>query len=155
MKYLIKPFIPVSLIFLLLSSCASINTTRSGNSSSFLPDIIKMDLTPNDVELIGEMDISVKYSQYLLFFRIFELINDQEVSARTVNTMAMYGKRNLPLCPSLNRALYDVYIKYPEADFTIPVYVIEEQQNLFLGKKIKKTARIKAYKIKIQSEIQK
>lgn len=149
MKYFIKPIFPLCLVLLLFSSCASINTFRSGNSSTFLPDIIKFDLTAANVELLGEMDISVNYSQYLLFFKIFELINDQEVSTRTVNTMMMYGKRNLPLSPILNRALYDVYIKYPEADFIVPVYVIEEQQNLFLGKKIKKTARIKAYKLKI------
>jgi len=111
--------------------------------------MIRFDLTSANVELLGEMDISVNYSQYLGIIKIFEFINDQEVSARTINTMSMYGRRNLPLSPVLNRALYDVYMKYPEADFTIPVYVIEEQKNLFMGKKIKKTARIKAYKIKI------
>lgn len=111
--------------------------------------MVRFDLTSNDVEFLGEMDISVNYSQYLGIIKIFELINNQEVSARTVNSMVMYGKRNVPLSPVLDRALYDVYIKYPNADFTIPVYVIEEQQNLFMGKKIKKTARIKAYKIKI------
>jgi hypothetical protein len=149
MKYLIKIFLPFCLLILLISSCASINTSRSGRSSSFLPDMIRFDLTSANVELLGEMDISVNYSQYLGIIKIFELINDQEVSARTINTMSMYGRRNLPLSPVLNRALYDVYMKYPDADFTIPVYVIEEQKNLFMGKKIKKTARIKAYKIKI------
>jgi hypothetical protein len=149
MKYFKKIFIPVCLVLLLITSCASINTSRSGRSSTFLPDMIKFDLTSADVQFLGEMDISVNYSQYLGFFKIFELINGQEVSARTVNTMSMYGRRNVPLSPVLDRALYDVYMKYPEADFTVPVYVIEEQQNLFMGKKIKKTARIKAYKIKI------
>ena len=149
MKYFIKIFIPVCLILLLVSSCASINTSRVGRTSSFLPDLVRFDLTSANVEFLGEMDISVSYSQYLLFIKIIELINDKEVSARNINSMVMYGSRNIPLSPILNRSLYDVYIKYPEADFTIPVYVIEEQQNLFLGKKIKKIARIKAYKIKI------
>jgi hypothetical protein len=138
----------ICLVFL-VSSCASINTTRSSRSSTFLPDIVKFDLTANDVQFLGEMDISVNYSQYLGFIKIFELINDQEVNQRVVNSMSMHGRRNIPLSPMLNRALYDVYLKYPDADFTIPVYVVEEQQNLFLGKKIKKTAKIKAYKIKI------
>ena len=149
MKYFIKIFFPACLVIFLISSCASTNTFRAGRTSSFLPDMIRFDLTSDDVELIGEMDISVNYSQYLLFVRIFELINDKEVSKRTVNTMVMFGKRNVPVSPVLNRALYDVYLKYPDADFTVPVYVIEEQQNMFMGKKIKKTARIKAYKIKI------
>jgi hypothetical protein len=134
---------------LLLSSCASNYTFRSSRTSSFLPDMVKFDLTSSDVQFLGEMDISVNYSQYMGIIKIFELINEKEVSARTINTMAIYGNRNVPLSPTLNRALYDVYMKYPEADFTVPVYVIEEQKNMFLGKKIKKTARIKAYKIKI------
>jgi hypothetical protein len=149
MKYFIKNIIPVCLIVMLVSSCASNYTSRSGRTSTFLPDLVRFDLTSADVEYLGEMDISVNYSQYLAFIKIFELINEKEVSARTVNTMAIYGNRNVPLSPTLNRALYDVYLKYPEADFTIPVYVIEEQHKLFMGKKIKKTARIKAYKIKI------
>jgi hypothetical protein len=149
MKYHIRINIVICLILFLITSCASINTSRSGRSSTFLPDIIKLDLTSNNVEFIGEMDISVKYSQYIGIFKIFELINDKEVSKRTVNYTVLYGKHNLPLSPILERALYDVYIKYPDADFVVPAYVIEEQQNLFLGKKIKKTARIKAYKIKI------
>jgi hypothetical protein len=149
MKHFIKIFLPACLLILLVTSCASTNTSRSGRYSSFLPDMVRFDLTSTDVEFLGEMDISVNYSQYLGIIKIFELINNQEVSARTVNSMSMYGRRNVPLSPVLDRALYDVYIKYPNADFTVPVYVIEEQQNLFLGKKIKKTARIKAYKLKI------
>jgi hypothetical protein len=134
---------------LLLGSCVSVNTVRSGRASTFLPDVIKFDLAPSNIELIGEMDVSVKYSQYLGFLKIFELINDKEVSKRMVNTTALYGRRNLPISPVLERALYDVYLKYPDADFVVPTYIIEEQQNLFLGKKIKKSARIKAYKIKM------
>lgn len=149
MKYFIKLLFPCCMVIYFVTSCGSINTSRSGNTSTFLPDIITFDLKLTDVELLGEMDISVNYSQYMGIFKIFELINNQEVSARTVNTMAMYGKKNLPLSPMLKRALFDVYIKYPAADFIIPVYVIEEQQKFFLGKKIKKSARIKAYKLKI------
>lgn len=137
------------MVLAVFSSCISTNTSRSGRTTSFYPDLVKFELTSTDFELIGEMDISVKYSQYLGIIRIYELINEKEYSSRNINTMSVYGKRNLPLSPVMNRALYDVYVKYPNADFTIPSYVIDEQENLFLGKKIKKTARIKVYKLKI------
>lgn len=139
----------VIMVLAVFSSCVSTNTSRSGRTASFYPDLVKFELTSSDFELIGEMDISVKYSQYLGIIKIFELINEKEYSSRNINTMSVYGKRNLPLSPVMNRALYDVYVKYPDADFTIPSYVIDEQENLFLGKKIKKTARIKVYKLKI------
>jgi hypothetical protein len=137
------------LVLVTFSSCVSTSTSRSARTTSFYPDLVKFDLTSSDFEQIGEMDISVQYSQYLRIIKIFELINDKEVSKRNVSTMSVYGNRNLPLSPSMYRALYDVYVKYPNADFTIPTYVIEETENLFLGKKIKKTARIKVYKLKI------
>jgi hypothetical protein len=149
MKYFNKIFILVCLVFTILSSCVSTNTSRSSRTATFFPDIVNFDLSASDVELLGEMDISVKYSQYIRFIKIFELINDQEVSKKNINSVITYGNKNLPLSPVLHRALYDVYIKFPDADFTVPTFVIEEQQNLFLGKKIKKTARIKAYKLKI------
>lgn len=149
MRYFNKIFILVCLVFSVLTSCVSTNTSRSSRTATFYPDIVNFDLSASDVELLGEMDISVKYSQYIGFIKIFELINDQEVSKKNINSVITYGHKNIPLSPVLQRALYDVYIKYPDADFTIPTFVIEEQQNLFLGKKIKKTARIKAYKLKI------
>lgn len=147
-KSVIKGTILV-LAVLALSSCASVITTRSGQTTSFYPTAIKFELTSSDFELIGEMDISVKYSQYLGLIKIYELINDKEVSKRNVYKMDMYGKYNLNLSPMLFRALYDVYVKYPEADFTIPSYIIDETEKLFMGKKIRKTARIRVYKLKI------
>jgi hypothetical protein len=145
---LVKRFF-LFLIIVAFTSCASTRTSRYGRTTSFYPDVVKFELTASDFENIGEMDISVKYSRYFAFIRIFELINDKDVSKRNVNTMSMYGKRNIPLSPVMYRALYDVYATYPDADFVIPSYVIEEQENLFLGKKITKTARIKVYKLKI------
>ncbi len=145
---MVKGFLMI-LVIVAFSSCVSTSTTRSGKTASFYPDQVRFDLTSSDFEFVGEMDISVKYSQYLGVIRIFELINNKEVSRRNINTMSVYGRRSIPLSPVMYRALYDVYAEYPDADFTIPSYVIEEQENLFLGKKIKKTARIKVYKLKI------
>jgi hypothetical protein len=149
MQYFNKILILLCLVFSVLTSCVSTNTSRSSRTATFFPDIVNFDLSSSDVELLGEMDISVKYSQYIGFVKIFELINDQEVSKKNINSIITYGRKNIPLSPELHRALYDVYIKYPDADFTVPTFVIEEQQRLFLGQKIKKTARIKAYKLKI------
>jgi hypothetical protein len=135
----------IILIILGFSSCVSTSTYRYGNTSSFFPDY---NISTPPYELMGEMDISVRYSQYLKFIKITELINDKEVSNRNVNSMIMSGRTDIRLSPMLCRALYDVYVKYPDADFIVPAFVIAEQENLFLGKKIKKTARIRVYKFK-------
>jgi hypothetical protein len=148
-KYFNKISIPVCLAFLILTSCVSTNTSRSSRTASFFPDLVNFDLSASDVELLGEMDISVKYSQYIGIIKIFELINEQEVSKKNINSVITYGNKNIPMNPALHRALYDVYIKFPDADFTVPTFVIEEQQKMFLGKKITTSARIKAYKLKI------
>jgi len=133
----------------LFTSCIGTYTVKSSRTASFYPDLVRFDLTSDDVEYLGEMDISVAYRKYLGMFRIFELINDEEVSKRTRNSISLYGDRNLPIDPLLRRALYDAHVTFPEADFLIPAYVINEVETLFLGRRVRKTAKIRAYKLNI------
>jgi len=151
MKHKIRIFLFLLTISfsVLFTSCMGTNTIKSSRTASFYPDIVRYDLTSADIEYLGEMDISVAYRRYLGVFRVFEQINDEEVSNRTRNSISLYGDKNLPVGPLLRRAMYDVHARYPEADFLIPVYVIDEVETLFLGRKVRKSAKIKAYKLNI------
>jgi len=134
---------------LFLSSCMGTYTVKNTRTASFFPDEVRFDMTADDIELVGEMDISTSFSRYLGIFKVERLINDMEVPRRTVNSVSLYGTGNLPLDPMLRRALYDAHVNFPEADFLIPVSVIEENEKLFMGRHTRKTAHIKAYKLKI------
>ncbi|MCK4919401.1 MAG: hypothetical protein KAS71_00055 [Bacteroidales bacterium] len=145
-KYLLFLLIIISIAF---TSCTSSRTMKISRTASFYPDLVRMDISTSDLEFIGEKEISISISRYFGVIRIFEAINDKEVTNRMVNQVILLGDQNLPLGPALRRALYDVYIEFPDADFMIPSYVIEERENLFLGRKVMQKALIKAYKLKI------
>jgi hypothetical protein len=49
---------------------------------------------------------------------------------------------------SMRRALYKVYAEFPDADYIHIVSTNVETHRMFLGRKVKKTSRVKAYKFR-------
>jgi hypothetical protein len=141
----------LSVLFLagtfLLSSCVGTYTVKKTRTIPFLPDDVYISL--DDLEYMGEMEISVAYSKYLGIFSVERLINGQEVSRRTVNSVTLYGFSSIHLDPMLHRALYDAHIKFPDADYLVPGNVIEETEKMFMGVNTRKTATIRAFKLKL------
>jgi len=137
------------LLFLMASCGIGTYTTKSARTASFYPNLVWYELSSDDMQLLGEMEISISYRKYLGIFRVYESINGEEFNRRIVNTVTLYGDRNVPLSPVLRRALYAVYVQYPESDFLIPVIETEELQTMFLGRRVEKRAKIRAYKLLI------
>lgn len=150
MKVLNKIFIPLILVAL-LSSC-SVTTNKMMRTGSFMPTEVQLHQTMNDFEFLGEGEVSVEYSRYILLFSHLNLINGKEVARRNQTIINFNGSGNfsLALLPNtkIRRAAYDMHIKYPNADFLVPVNIITERQGMFLGSRIKQTMKIKAYRIK-------
>jgi len=145
-------FLAGSFFFL---SCVGTYTVKNTRTAPLDADFY---LKLSDLEYLGEMEISVSYSKYLGIFKVDRLINGQEVSRRTVNYVNLYGFSDLPLNPifkrgfrpsMIDRALYDAHIKFPDAEFLIPINIIEETEKMFLGRNVRKTATIKAFKMKL------
>lgn len=132
-----------------MSSCIGTYTTKSSRTTSFYPNLVWYELSSDDMQLLGEMEISISYRRYFGIFRVYDKINGEDVNRRIINTITLYGDKNVPLSPVLRRALYGVHVQYPEADFLIPVFEIEEKQTMFLGRRVEKRAKIKAYKLLI------
>ena len=132
---------------MLMSSCIGTYNTKSSRTASFYPNLVWYELTSDDMELLGEMEISISYRRYLGIFRVFDKINGEDVNRRVINTVSLYGDKNVPLSPILKRALYEVHIQYPEADFLIPAFETEQKETMFLGRRVEKRAKIRAYKL--------
>ncbi|MFC2115358.1 hypothetical protein ACFLTU_02720 [Bacteroidota bacterium] len=132
-----------------MSSCVGTYNTKSSRTASFYPNLVWYELSSDDMQFLGEMEISISYRKYLGIFRVYENINGEAVNRRIVNTLTLYGDKNVPLSPVLRRALYDVHVQYPEADFLIPVFEIEQLQTMFMGRRVEKRAKIRAYKLLI------
>lgn len=143
----------ITLIFLLLgaillSSCGNYVTKKVMRTTSFSPTSVELKLTLSDFEYIGEVEVSLTYNKYLGFFSQIHEINNKEVAKRNVNVLDLYGRMNIPVPNAAMRALYESHIKYPDAEFIVPISTIYEEQRMFLGRKGKVTLKAKAYKFK-------
>ncbi len=143
-----KTFLSLAVITLLLSSC-SVYTGRNLKTGTTMPNDVRLNLTLDDYELLGETDIEVEYHQYLGFIQYTNTINGQPVT-RNHNYVYLKGKKHIPVAGSkhLTKALFKAYKAYPNADFLMPAMTELETQQLFLGRKMKAKAKIKAYKIR-------
>jgi hypothetical protein len=150
MKIFNKILIPL-IVLILFASC-SVKTNKLMRTGSFMPTEVQLHQTMNDFELLGEGEVSVEYGRYFFFFTHLNLINGKEVARRnqTIINFNGSGDFSFKLLPDkkIRRAVYDMHIKYPDADFLVPVNIITEKQGMFLGSKVKQTMKVKAYKIK-------
>ncbi len=133
----------------LMSSCIGTSTSKTSRTASFYPNVVRYELSSDKIQLLGEMEISISYKRYLGIFRIWDKINGEDVNRRVINTITLYGDKNISLSRDLQRALYGAHVQYPEADFLIPVFEIVELETMFLGRRVEKRAKIKAYKLLI------
>ncbi len=117
-----------------------------------MPNDIRLNQTMSDFEFLGEGEVSVEYGRYLFFFSHLNLINGKEVARRnqTIINFSGSGNFSFTLLPNtkIRRAVYEMHVKYPTADFLVPVNIITEKQGMILGSKVKQTMKVKAYKIK-------
>lgn len=143
----LKTITYLSVITLLLSSCAVNVSRKAMRTTTFMPDVVRLDLTLDDFEQVGETTVTFSYNTYLGAIRVLQDINGKEVAKRNVNSVKTYGRTWLPVGPYLERALYDAQLEIREAEIFIPVSIITEQENMFLGARVKKTMKVRAFKI--------
>ena len=137
---------------LLFTSCGiGLRTTRSARSASFMPNDVRLNVTMDDYQYLGTEEVSVSYKRYFGFFTFYNEINGQETTLRNINIVNLYGGSAIGFTKwdfTLLRALYSAMVKHQDADFVVPVSLVTEQEQMFLGKNAKKTLKVKVYKIK-------
>jgi len=120
-------------------------------STSFTPHHVKLNLSMNDFEYLGETEISVSKRTYLGMFTCLDSINGvyKDIHHKTFTTL--YGNHNIQINKNLNQAVYKVIEQYPTADYFVSVSHTKEETRLFGGSRITYKAVIKAYKLKIHN----
>lgn len=148
MNISIKYIVVIALAIGLLSSC-SVKTTRKLRTATFMPNRVELHETLDDFEYLGEVEVEVDYSRYIGIFSVIHTING-EPRSNSKNLIFFHGSQNLPITMDrqLNRAIFKAYKAYPDADILMPTLLTKEKQQMFLGSKITKKAKIKAYKLK-------
>ncbi|MCB9335588.1 MAG: hypothetical protein H6586_05525 [Flavobacteriales bacterium] len=144
----IKAIFAVAVISLLFSSCA-VYTARNIKTGTTMPDIVRLNLTLDDYEFVGVTEIEAEYHRYLGLITYVNTINGKPVSNND-NYVFLRGRKHIQVAGSrqLTKALYKAYKEFPDADFLMPTMSTAQVQQMFLGRKVKVSAKVKAYKIR-------
>lgn len=130
------------------SSCSGLRQVSGVQSTSFTPDYVRVDANINDYVQLGETTVTVESREYLGFINKIDKINDEDYNFRDVKIVKLEGKTNIKLNGDIKMALYKVIEEYPNADYYVPVMKQTEVERMFLGKYIKESVTLKAYKLK-------
>ncbi|WP_235336603.1 hypothetical protein [Bacteroides caecigallinarum] len=133
----------ILIVMTFITSCGSIT-----KSSVFRPDDVRLNVGMEDLEYLGETEISVSYSTYLGFISVIDKVNGEDYSYMESKTTTFDSYMSGLLNGKLKKAAYKALEDFPEATYFIPVYRKTEADRLFLGREVNQVAKIRAYKFK-------
>jgi hypothetical protein len=101
----------------------------------------------DDLEYVGDSEISVEYTSYLGLFKSVEKVNGEMYNPTHKKNLVMpksckFRNRNLDI------AAYKLVETYPEAVYFQIVFETKNVEKLFLGSVNKEVAKVRAYKLK-------
>lgn len=135
-------FIAAVAVLLTATSCG---TTSRSRSYSF--DEVRLEMGMNDLQYLGEQEISVEYTSYIGFIKTFEKINGETYDPVNKKELTMPRSCNFRN-RNLDKAAYKLVETFPEAVYFQIVFETKTVDKLFLGSVHKETAKVKAYKLK-------
>jgi len=145
-KYIVLSIIGITLL------CTSCTLGRFSHqtapATSFAPNIVKLELTMEQFEYLGETEISVKQRTYMGMFTKLDSINGLPKDIRNKKFTEFYGNKDIPVKGIMKRAAYKVIEDFPDADYYIPVNHQMNTFRMFMGSYKTRTMKIKAYKLK-------
>jgi len=149
-----KKYIVISTIgFALLCTSCTIGrySYKTAQATSFTPQIVRLELTMDQFEYLGETEISVTQKTYMGIFTKLDSINGMPKDIRNKKFTEFYGNKDIPVDGIMKRAAYKVIEDFPDADYYIPVSYQKNISYMFLGNSKTETIKIKAYKLKINT----
>ncbi|MBQ8223686.1 MAG: hypothetical protein IJZ87_10175 [Bacteroidales bacterium] len=148
MKRILLTLTMITFVVLSFSSCSGLRQVSGVQSASFAPDYVRVEANINDYTQLGETTVSIEYREYLGFINKIDKVNGEYYNFRDVKIVELEGETNIKLNGDIKMALYKVVEEYPNADYYVPVMKQSEVERMFLGKFVKESVTIKAYKLK-------
>lgn len=138
----IKNIFIIVLLAIVATSCGTV--TRMNTLS---PDRVELQINMNDLEYLGETEVSVAYDKYVGIFTSINEINGEVYNPAEVQVVNLEGL-NFSLEKHLNKATYKVIEDFPQATYYQVIYKKKTKDRLFLGSTVKISAVIRAYSFK-------
>ena len=138
--------IPILLLIAALgTSCVSQHNVER-NYSELRPDVIRLYMTMDDYQYLGDVTIDIEYKTYLGIFRKILTVNGEPYDPRYYHNTQISFTHKIKL-GLLKKSLYKVAQTFPEADYLMPVSFNDDVQHMPGGRIHKQTMIIKAYAV--------
>lgn len=134
----IRNIVIIVLLAFLVTGCGT--TTRMKSVTA--PAVMQISL--ENLNYLGETEISVSYSTYLYMFTSINTVNGEMFTPGNDRIVEINGLGD----SYLNKAAYKLLETFPRADYFQVVYKEEVTHKLFLGDEIVAKARVRAYSFK-------
>lgn len=128
------------------NSCNTMRTYNEMRTTSFTPDLVRMNVNLSDVQLLGQTTLTVQTRTYLGMFKHTDYVNGVRYDYRTVTKVSLHGMTDIKLPREMQKAAYKALEEFPEADYFVPVSAKKEVDWMFLGHRTTHTVVVKAYK---------
>ncbi len=135
-------YIAAVAVLLTATSCGTVSKSRSYSFNE-----VRLEMGMQDLQYLGEQEISVEYTQYLGFIKTFQKVNGETYDPVNKKELTMPRSCNFRN-RNLDKAAYKLVEKFPEAVYFQIVFETKNVDKLFLGSVHKETAKVKAYKLK-------
>lgn len=129
-------------IAIIATSCGTVS-----KSSPYKFDQVRLEMGMEDLEYLGETEISVEYTTYLGFINSIQKVNDVTYDPTHKTKLNIPGN-NLFAEGKLSLAAYKLVEKYPNAVYFQVMFETKNTEKLFLGSNNKVTAKVRAYNLK-------
>ena len=133
------------LIAVIGTSCVSQHNVEK-NYSELRPDIVRLYMTMDDYQYLGDVTIDIEYKTYLGIFRKILTVNGEPYDPRFYHNTQISFTHKIKL-GLLRKSLYKVAETYPEADYLMPVSFNDIVEHMPGGRIHKQTLVIKAYAV--------
>lgn len=138
---------------LTVTSCVS-NRKVSTEGAGFRPDVVRLDMTMQDYEYMGDVTVSAEYTRYIGIFVKVRKINDEDYNPRNRTYTKINMDPKFSISDYLHQALYKVTELYPNADYIIPASYKANKQIMNGGRYVREEMTVKVFRLKQQAQVQ-
>lgn len=127
---------------LCMVSCGTVQTNKP-----FTVGDIRLEMNMDDLNYLGESEISVEYDTYLGFITKIQKVNGEVYNPLYTRKLNIPTQGLALSSEGMDLAAYKVLEDYPQAVYFQVVFERTETQKLFLGSVKKTTAKVRAYSL--------
>ena len=128
---------------LCMVSCGTVQTNKP-----FAVGSVRLEMSMDDLNYLGESEISVEYDTYLGFITKIRKVNGELYDPLNTRKLTIPTQGLALSSEGMDLAAYKVLEDYPQATFFQVVFERTEKEQLFLGSVKKTTAKVRAYSFK-------